>query len=171
MNLECKLCDLYNTRNNIVVGYGNPNADIMFIGEAPGRNEDIKGIPFVGEAGSILNELLKQLHLAREDVYITNVVKCRPPNNRDPTNEEIDRCSRYLEEELKIVAPRIIIPLGRFATKYIVERFGIEFTSISKMHGVPIPVGGITIVPMYHPAYAIYDSTKKNILINDFKRI
>jgi DNA polymerase len=169
--MECKLCDLHKTRGHIVNGHGNPEAEIMFIGEAPGYYENLLAKPFVGNAGKVLNELLSHINISRDDVYITNIVKCRPPNNRDPTQEEIDKCTRFLEAELDTVAPRIIVPLGRFATKYIVERFGQEFTSIGKMHGVPIPIGGITIVPMYHPAYAVHDPTKKDILINDFENI
>ena len=169
--MECKLCDLHKTREKIVNGHGNPNAEIMFVGEAPGWNENIEGIPFVGKAGSVLDELLSHIHINREDIYITNIVKCRPPENRDPTQDEIDKCSKFLDMEIETVGPRIIVPLGRFATKYIVEKFGQEFTSIGKMHGVPIVIGGMTIVPMYHPAYAIHDPTKKDMLLSDFENI
>ena len=168
---NCTKCDLYKNRTNIVYGTGKGTSGIMLIGEAPGWHEDIEGIPFVGKSGRMLDYLLLSNDIDRDDVYITNVVKCRPPDNRDPTPKELLICSDYLDKEIDSVKPKIIIPLGRFASKYIVEKFGLKFTTISKMHGKLLRVNDITIVPMYHPAYAVYNPNNKSILLKDFEAI
>jgi len=147
----------------------------MFVGEAPGYWEDQKGLPFVGRAGRILDELLESIGLDREDVYITNIVKCRPPNNRDPTEEEIRTCSPYLDLQIDIIRPRVIIPLGRHSMAYILKKFGFDVEPISRIHGKMFEArtlfGRIIIMPMYHPAVALYRPAMKEELEKDFRKI
>ncbi len=174
--INCKKCPLYKTRNMPVVGEGNENADVMLIGEAPGFNEDRTGHPFCGKSGEILDELLSSICLKREDVYITNVVKCRPPNNRNPTNEEIKACSPYLSRQIALIGPEAIGAMGNFATNFIFEHFNInEHGGISKLHGRVFErntlLGKIKIVPLYHPAVAVYNINMKDILKEDFKKL
>ena len=171
---NCRKCDLWKTRTNVVFGEGPTNAKVMFIGEAPGFNEDKQGKPFVGRAGKFLDELLTAAGLKREDVYITNIVKCRPPNNRDPTDSEIKACYPYLDFQISHINPKIIVPLGRHASKLVFEKYGLIFEGISKEHGKPREIsnlfGKLKIVPMYHPAAAIYNQSLKGVLIEDFKK-
>ena len=170
---SCKKCILYKTRKNPVSGAGNNASGIMFIGEAPGRNEDLKGLPFVGAAGKVLDDLLGSIDLKREDVYICNILKCRPPENRDPKNEEIKACTPYLDRQIEILNPKVISTLGNFASRYIMEKFGIKPDSISKIHGKVFNVSTLThqvrIVPLYHPAVAVYNPNQKKMLIEDFR--
>lgn len=168
---NCKKCELHKERSNIVLGDGDISANIIFIGEAPGRNEDEAGKPFCGRAGKILDDLLNSVKIKREEVYITNIVKCRPPKNRDPKPEEIKKCSLFLEKEIKEINPKIICPLGRFAVKYILKKYNLEVGEIGDVHGRVYIVDGIKIIPLYHPAAAIYDPNKINILKKDFKKI
>ena len=169
----CKKCSLCETRTNAVPGDGNPNADILFIGEGPGYWEDQKGIPFVGRAGKILDELLESIGLERSDVYIANILKCRPPDNRDPIPKEIELCTPYLDRQIKIINPKVIATLGRFSTEYIFEKFGLEKKRISEVHGevfnVSTITGKIAIVPLFHPAVATYNPRKKGLLLKDFQ--
>ena len=164
----CKKCPLHKTRKNAVPGEGGNRKRIMFIGEAPGRREDELGRPFVGAAGKFLDELLNSIGLGREDVYITNIVKCRPPGNRDPTELEIKICSPYLDRQINILDPRIICPLGRFSAKYILERYGFDMESITKVHGKIYKADKILILPMYHPAAALYHQYLKEELRKSF---
>ena len=160
-----------------VIGEGNHNAGIMFIGEAPGKNEAEQGRPFCGAAGRVLDELLISAGLRREEGYITNIVKDRPPANRDPEQEELKIYSPYLLRQINIIRPAIIITLGRFSGEYIMEKFGLAeyFTSIGKVHGnifeANAGYGKIKIIPMYHPASALYNPDNKNKLTEDFKNI
>jgi len=165
---ECKKCPLYKTRKNAVPGEGGFKKKIMFVGEAPGRREDELGRPFVGAAGKFLDELLASIKLSREDVYITNIVKCRPPGNRDPTDEEIKLCSPYLDRQIAVMKPRVICPLGRFSARYILEKFGFEMDKISKIQG-KVFEGEILILPMYHPAAALYHQNLKTELYKSFE--
>ncbi len=169
----CKKCSLFQTRNNSVPGYGNEHAKIMFIGEAPGRYEDLQGLPFVGTAGKLLNKLLSEINISRDDVFITNIVKCRPPNNRDPTKEEIEACHGYLDRQIDIIRPKIICTLGRFSMDYILNKFGISHGSITESHGKVFEVknllGRFFIIPMYHPAAALYNPLLIKELEKDFK--
>ncbi len=169
----CQKCPLHNQRRNPVPGDGNPNAEIMFIGEAPGRNEDIQGRPFVGRAGQLLNEMLEAVGLKREDIFITNIVKCRPPGNRDPEKEEIAACSPYLDQQIAIMQPKVLVGLGRYASQYLFEKYGLEFPGISIAHGRPYKVDNlyahIVIFPMYHPAAAIYNQRLRPTLEEDFR--
>jgi len=170
---SCKKCPLSETRINAVPGSGNEKAKIMFIGEAPGRNEDIQGLPFVGAAGKFLDELLNEINLSRNDVFITNVAKCRPPNNRDPTKEEIEMCHGYLDRQIEIINPKIICTLGRFSMEYILDKFNISHGSITISHGKIFEIknlfGKFLIIPMYHPAAALYNPNLKDTIREDFK--
>ncbi len=158
-----------------VIGEGNHNATIMFIGEAPGKNEAMTARPFCGRAGKILDELLDSISLDRGTVYVTNIVKDRPPGNRDPAPEEIAYYAPYLDRQIGIINPQVIATLGRFSMKYILERFDSPMASnpISVLHGqtikVETPSGGLTIVPLFHPAAAIYNQSLKETLIKDFQ--
>ncbi len=171
----CTRCKLHLYRRNPVPGEGSPESGIVFIGEAPGAQEDIQGRPFVGAAGKVLNELLEDIGLERKDVYITNVVKCRPPNNRDPTQDEIKKCSYFLDRQLEIIKPKIIITLGRHSTRYLFSKIGKNFESILKIHGKIIRVSlygsMVTIFPTLHPAAALYNPRMKKILESDFRKI
>lgn len=167
---ECK-CGLKKTATQAVPGEGSPNAEIVFIGEAPGRSEDKLGRPFVGAAGKFLDEMLGLINLKRDEVYITNIVKYRPPNNRDPLPEEKSACREWLLEELKIISPKVIIFLGRHA----MNNFFPEL-QISNAHGKLLikPFKGMStkyFFPLYHPAAALYDGSMREVLIADFKKI
>ena len=172
---KCRKCNLYKTRKKPVFGYGSINAGILFIGEAPGYNEDIQGLPFVGRAGILLNELLESINLKREDVFIANIIKCRPPNNRNPLKSEISQCKDYLHKQIEIIKPKIIVPLGNFASSFVFKKYDLKIDKISKIHGKVFNTNksfkNIKIIPLFHPAVAIYNSNKKSILINDFKII
>lgn len=158
-----------------VIGEGSHHAKIMFIGEAPGKNEAATGRPFCGAAGKILDELLASAGIDRKDVYITNIVKDRPPFNRDPLPEEIEIYGPYLNRQIEIIQPEVIVTLGRFSMDYIMIKFGLQnqLKSISQMHGkmfnAQTGYGNIKIIPLYHPAVAIYNRTTKDVLIKDFQ--
>jgi DNA polymerase len=147
-----------------VFGTGDPSARVVFIGEAPGRNEDLKGEPFVGAAGQLLNELLAEAGLAREDVYIANVLKCRPPGNRDPEPAEIETCTPFLREQIRVIGPEVLVTLGNFATKFVLK----TDVGITRLHGKVQMAGRFKVLPIYHPAAAIYDRSKRDDLIADF---
>ncbi|RLF24137.1 MAG: uracil-DNA glycosylase [Thermoplasmata archaeon] len=172
---SCRKCSLFRTRNNPVVGEGNLKAKIVFIGEAPGFNEDREGKPFCGAAGKILNELLESIDLKREEVYITNLLKCRPPQNRDPLPEEIKVCSSYLLRQLEIISPKVICPLGRYSMKFVFDKYGLSdrLEPISKIHGKIFEIkslfGDLSVIPLYHPAVATYHPTMKEVLRSDFE--
>ena len=163
--LECTKCELHKSRTNAVPGEGPPDARIMFVGEGPGQNEDAQGIPFVGAAGKLLTELLESIGLKRSNVFITNIVKCRPPNNRAPRKPEIEACNPYLQSQIKLINPRIVCALG---TPAITTLIGDEY-SASRFHGKPLTRGGVTLLPMYHPAAALYDASLKETLFHDFQ--
>jgi len=171
----CTRCPLAETRTNAVPGDGPVPARILFIGEAPGRNEDLKGIPFVGRAGSILDGLLEGIGVARDEVFITNIVKCRPPKNRDPTTEEIEACRPYLESQLSLLCPEVIVPLGRFAMRWVLESYGITPGPISEVHGKVFRIPAIgceqVVIPVYHPAATIYRPAFREVLAADFDTI
>ena len=172
---KCQRCLLYKTRTNVVFGSGSVTAELMLIGEAPGYWEDKKGEPFVGRAGKFLDELLETIKLKREEVFITNILKCRPPKNREPTQEEIKACTPYLERQLAIIKPKIIITLGNVATSYILQKFGFKPQSISRVRGKVFRVSNLfyqlKIIPMYHPATALYNPRMKEVLREDWKKI
>lgn len=165
---KCQKCALYKNRTNAVPGIGNPKAEILVIGEGPGRNEDEKGEPFVGDAGKFLDEMLDSIKLKREDIFITNVVKCRPPNNRDPLEEEVSVCTRnYLFSQIKEIGPKLIITLGRHS----MQVFFPQIKSISAVHGKAYKKAGQVYFICYHPAAAIYQASLKETMRDDFKKI
>ena len=172
---KCRKCALWMTKTKSVFGEGSLNPKVMFISEAPGYNEDQQGRPFVGKAGKILDELLEIIGLKREEVYIANVLKCRPPNNRDPKPEEIKACTPYLDKQIQIIKPKIICTMGNFATKYVFEKFGLKSGNIGKLHGKAFKIRNLlmncVVIPLYHPAVATYNSGMKTTLIEDFRRI
>ena len=172
---SCQKCILYKTKINYVLGSGSQYSKIMLIGEAPGYNEDLKGIPFIGKAGKILDNLLISINIDRKDVYITNILKCRPPKNRNPLENEINICTKYLDEEIRLIKPNIICPLGNFASKFILEKYDFIFEKISSIHGKIFTKKSkcdiTNIIPQYHPAVAVYNQNMINTLIKDFKII
>lgn len=168
---------VFRTENNYlpVIGDGNLHAKIMFIGEAPGKNEAEKGKPFVGASGRVLDELLASINLKREDVYITNVVKDRPPDNRDPRKGEIKLYAPFLDRQIDIIQPAVIAPLGRFSMEFVLKRFDAEEKDkkISELHGQKVEVkatyGTVYVVPLFHPAVSLYNVNQKSTLMEDFK--
>ena len=174
--VACQLCSLAKTRTLPVIGQGSHKAKIMFVGEAPGANEDQTGQPFCGRAGNILGELLESIGIKREGVYICNILKCRPPNNRAPLKSEIDACTPYLYEQIKSIKPKVICCLGNFSVRFIMEKFNLQnkIQGISRLrsqmfNGKNDEVGEVKIVPMYHPAVATYNANMKGTLMEDFK--
>ena len=164
---NCNKCKLCNTRTNVVIEDGSRNAKIMLIGEGPGADEDAKGIPFVGRAGKLMNMAFEGLGIKREELYIANIVKCRPPSNRDPEKEEAEACREYLDSQIKMVNPKIIVLLGRIALKNIL---GDEY-SITKDRGKWIEKDGIMYMPTFHPAALLRDDEKKISFWKDLKEV
>ena len=164
--LKCEKCALSKTRTNVVPGEGSDSAEIMFIGEGPGKNEDEQGRPFVGAAGKLLDKLIELIGLTREDIYIANVVKCRPPGNRDPLPDEVDACRPWLDQQIKIIKPKLIVLLGRHS----MDRF-LPNQKISIDHGKPKRRNMQVYYPIYHPAAALYRNGLLEDLEKDFKRI
>jgi DNA polymerase len=164
---DCLECSLGHTRTRFVFGVGNPNADLMLIGEAPGREEDLQGIPFVGAAGELLTKILAAISLRREDVYIANVLKCRPPGNRDPEPHEVESCRPYVEEQIRIVAPRLIVALGRFAAHLLTGRTA----SLTQLRSENHEWRGIPVIPTYHPSALLRYPTYKRPTWEDMKRV
>jgi len=163
--VKCKLCK---TRNLTVPGEGNPDAKILFLGEAPGANEDKKGIPFCGAAGNFLNEMLESIGLKREDVFITNTVKCRPPENRDPEDIEKSTCRPYLNRQFEIISPKLIVLMGRHATATFLPGVG----TITQLHGRTLKrPDGRVYLPLYHPAAALHNGSLRATLVADFQKI
>ncbi len=172
---KCKKCPLHLSRTNAVPGEGNPRAEVMFIGEAPGRNEDLQGRPFVGAAGKLLTDLLESIGLTRSRVFITNVVKCRPPRNRDPRPEEIETCFPYLERQVKLIDPKVIVALGRHSALTLLEKAGRREDSIMRIRGKIFKVRLFgrdrTLMPTLHPAAALYNPKLKPLLEEDFAKL
>lgn len=163
----CKACSLCEGRTNVVFGEGNPHARVMIVGEAPGKNEDLQGKPFVGAAGKFLDELLEVAGLKREDVFIANVLKCRPPSNRNPKPEEIEACATFLRQQTQTISPDVIVTLGNFATQFIL-RTGV---GITHLRGTVQRAGRFLVLPVFHPAAAIYDRSKRDVILSDFERV
>ena len=162
----CADCELSETRTRTVPGEGRPDADIMLIGEAPGYYEDQQGRPFVGPAGQFLDQLLGSIGLRREDVYIGNVIKCRPPQNQDPLPHQIRACDKWLQSQLEIINPKLVATLGRYSlAKYFPGQ------SISRIHGQARRLGGLVVVPLYHPAAALHQGSLRRIIEEDFKKL
>jgi DNA polymerase len=175
--INCKKCSLYKTRTLPVIGQGSHNAKIMFIGEAPGANEDKTGVPFCGRSGDFLDEMLNKAGIKREDVYICNLLKCRPPKNRDPNQKELKVCTPYLDRQIELIKPKVISSLGRYSMEFLMKKYGLEdqMGLISKIHGnvfeVKTMFSEIKLVPLYHPAVAVYNANMKDVLIEDFKAL
>lgn len=164
---ECVRCELAKTRTNCVFGTGNKNAELMFIGEAPGEQEDLSGVPFVGRAGQLLDKFLYAVDISRDDVYIANILKCRPPKNRDPLPNEEDSCIGYLREQVALVDPKIIVCLGRISAMRLIKP---DF-KITKEHGTWFQKGGYLMTAVYHPAALLRDPRKKEDMLEDMKKI
>ena len=160
----CHRCPLADGRTQTVFGVGSPEARVLIVGEAPGKNEDLRGEPFVGAAGKYLDELLAIAGLARGDVFIANVLKCRPPGNRDPRPEEIELCTPFLREQTRTIDPEFIVTLGNFSTKFILK----TEVGITRLHGTLQQAGRFKVFPIFHPAAALYDGKKREVLENDF---
>lgn len=170
----CTKCNLWSGRQNAVPGEGDINATVMFVGEAPGYWEDVKGRPFVGAAGKLLDEMLLRIGLSRDKVYITNIVKCRPPENRDPLPLEVETCTPYLNRQIKIIEPKIFVSLGRHSTSYIFLKAGFKETEgITKLRGKVYEANllglEVFVIPMFHPAAALYSLRYKDLLERDFQ--
>jgi DNA polymerase len=173
--LDCRKCRLWKHAKNPVPGEGDIDASLMLIGEAPGYKEDVMGRPFVGSAGKLLETLLSGIGLSRAEVYISNIVKHRPPENRDPREDEIEACTPYLDRQLQIIKPKVIVTLGRHSTRYILSKVNVEIERIAGVRGrlykerlFDLPV---SIIPTYHPAAALYNPAYKSILGEDFQKI
>jgi uracil-DNA glycosylase family 4 len=164
---DCTRCQLSKGRTNIVFGVGNPKADLVIVGEAPGRDEDIQGEPFVGQAGKLLTDILGAIGLSRSDVYICNVIKCRPPENRPPETEEIEKCSPFLQAQLAAISPKLICTLGKFATQTLLQ----TQAPISRLRGNFQDYQGIPVMPTFHPAYLLRNPGAKKDVWEDMKKI
>lgn len=162
--LSCTRCPLSQTRHHVVFGVGPQDAEVLFVGEGPGENEDLQGEPFVGAAGHYLNELLGCAGLRREDVFIANVLKCRPPGNRDPRPEEIQTCTPFLREQTRTIDPEVLVTLGKFSTQFVLK----TQVGITRLHGRVQRAGKFLVFPIFHPAAALYDGAKREALENDF---
>lgn len=164
---ECTRCKLHSTRTHLVYGVGNPGAELMFVGEAPGRDEDQQGIPFVGRAGQLLTKIIEAIGLRRDEVYIANVIKCRPPNNRNPELDEIETCQPFLFAQIDAIQPKVIVALGAFAVKTLLQRED----AISRLRGRVFDYRGAKLVPTFHPAYLLRSPDKKRDVWEDMKTV
>jgi uracil-DNA glycosylase len=164
---DCRACRLAGTRTNVVFGTGSPTADVMFIGEAPGHDEDLKGEPFVGRAGQLLTDIIKAMQLTRDDVYIANVIKCRPPENRNPEPDELDQCRPFLRRQVALIQPRVIVTLGKFGLQSLTEKS----YAISAVRGQWLDYQGIKVMPTYHPAYLLRTPSAKKDVWADMKKV
>jgi len=170
---NCRKCNLSKTRTNAVPGEGDADSSVVLIGEAPGYWEDRKGRPFVGAAGKVLDEALEKIGLRRAEIFITNVLKCRPPGNRDPRSEEIRACTPFLDRQLEIIKPRFIVTLGRHSTSYLFSKMNLNFYSITRVHGQIYEARFADwesyVMPTFHPAAALYNVNLREDLINDLR--
>ncbi len=164
---DCRQCRLADGRTQVVFGDGNPDASVMFVGEAPGFHEDRQGVPFVGAAGNLLTELLTSAGLARQDVYIANVVKCRPPENRNPAPEEVEACKPFLLEQIRLIKPRLVCSLGNFATQTLLG----SKVGVSKVHGQQFQLADFLLFPLFHPAAGLHQNALLPILREDFQKL
>jgi uracil-DNA glycosylase len=164
---DCQRCKLHISRRHVVVGAGNPRADLVFVGEAPGAQEDRQGHPFVGKAGDLLTRIIAAIELTRAEVYITNIVKCRPPHNRDPEPDEVATCEPFLEQQLTCIQPKVICALGRWAAQTLLK----TSTPISKLRGRWHEYQGIPVMPTYHPAYLLRNPQDKRLVWEDVQQV
>lgn len=165
---DCRRCKLAKHRANLVFGAGNPYARLMFIGEAPGKEEDLQGLPFVGDAGMLLTRLIIKMGMKREDVYIANIIKCRPPMNRDPEEDELSTCRKFIEKQIEIIRPQIIMTLGRIALQALMERPNLRITSA---RGRFLDYRGIPLMPTFHPAYLLRNPKDKILTWADAQKV
>jgi len=164
---DCKRCKLHRTRQTIVFGEGNEKATLMLIGEGPGYEEDIQGRPFVGKAGQLLTKILQSIHLPREEVYIANIIKCRPPQNRNPESDEIESCAPFLMRQIQVIQPKLICALGTFSSQTLLKT-GAKITAL---RGKFYDLGGIKVIPTYHPAFLLRNPERKKEVWEDMKKI
>jgi len=165
---DCQRCPLAKTRTNLVFGAGDPDAQLMFVGEAPGRDEDREGIPFIGRAGQLLTKIIQAINMTRDQVYIANILKCRPPNNRNPEAEEIEKCYPFLQQQIKVIQPRIICALGAFAAQTLLQ----TKTPIGRLRGRGHPFNKHSlVVPTYHPAFLLRNPNKKRDVWEDMQLV
>ncbi len=165
---DCTRCKLHGGRRHLVFGVGNPDADLMFVGEAPGRDEDLQGQPFVGRAGQLITRIIEAIGLSRDDVYIANVIKCRPPENRNPEPDEIETCRPFLFAQIDVIAPRVIVALGSFAVKTLL---GDDSIAISRARGRLYACRGAQLIPTFHPAYLLRSPDRKRDVWEDMQRV
>jgi len=165
--LACKKCELHKTRTNVVFGVGNTSADLMFIGEGPGEQEDKQGIPFVGRAGQLLTKMIEAMNITRDDVYIANIVKCRPPGNRNPFEDESDKCKPYLFRQMEFIKPKVIVCLGSVATQNLLK----TNVGITKLRGEFVELNGIKVMPTFHPAYLLRNPKMKRPCWEDLQMV
>lgn len=164
---DCRRCKLWRTRTHIVFGNGNPQADLMFVGEAPGADEDAQGLPFVGKAGQLLTRIIRAIELDREQVYIANILKCRPPNNRNPQPDEVESCHPFLLRQIAVIQPMIIVALGSYAAQTLLQ----TSTPISRLRGRFHPFQGIQVMPTFHPSYLLRNPGAKREVWEDMKAV
>jgi len=164
---DCKRCKLHRTRKTIVFGEGNEKATLMFIGEGPGYDEDVQGRPFVGKAGQLLTKIIESVHLSREEVYIANIIKCRPPQNRNPEPDEIGSCNPFLMKQIRVIQPKIICALGTFSAQTLLK----TDTKITALRGKLYDLEGIKVIPTYHPAFLLRNPERKREVWEDMKKI
>ncbi|MFO7967992.1 MAG: type-4 uracil-DNA glycosylase [Archaeoglobaceae archaeon] len=170
--LSCKKCHLWETNTNYVPGEGNPHSEVFFVGEAPGKEEDLQGRPFVGAAGKLLTQMIETvLNLRRKDVYIANILKCRPPDNRDPQPEEVEACSPYLVRQINAINPKVLVCMGKYAANFVFDMYGIDFPGISRVKGQLKEVNGMKIIAIYHPAAILYRPQLRESYEKDFGKI
>jgi DNA polymerase len=171
----CQRCELAETRTKAVPGEGSDKAEVMFIGEAPGRDEDVQGRPFVGRAGKLLDRLLAEIGIGRNQIFIGNVLKCRPASpegkDRKPTEQEVSACSHFLDSQIEKIKPKVICTLGDTATQYILRKYGLKPDGISKIHGRVFEAGKLKIIPLYHPAAALYTYRLERVMRKDFEKL
>ena len=165
---DCSRCKLHTLgRRQVVFGVGNPNADLMFVGEAPGADEDVQGEPFVGRAGQLLTKIIEAIDLRREDVYIANVIKCRPPGNRNPEPDEVERCEPFLFRQIDVIKPKVIVTLGKFAAQSLLR----TDAPITRIRGREFTYRGAVLIPTFHPAYLLRNPSSKREVWEDMKRV
>jgi DNA polymerase len=165
---DCSRCKLHTLgRRQVVFGVGNPNADLMFVGEAPGADEDIQGEPFVGRAGQLLTKIIEAIGLTRQDVYIANVIKCRPPNNRNPEPDEVEQCEPFLFQQIDVIKPKVVVALGKFAAQCLLK----TDTPITRIRGREFSYRDAVLIPTYHPAYLLRNPSAKRDVWEDMKRV
>ncbi len=163
---NCRMCRLKKSRTNIVFGEGRLDSSVMLVGEAPGYQEDLKGRPFVGEAGKLLNEILEAIEINRADIYITNIIKCRPPENRDPRPDEVNTCAPFLKQQIEIIQPRVVVTLGRYAAQYLLN----TNAPINSIRGQTFDLPRFKLIPTFHPAYVLRNPGMKKFLYEDLKK-